>query len=456
MLFQQALPPYAVLSLTVAPPLAGKASRGQVVTIAQAYLRGNWKREFFEAPSVSTWGNGISVWLGELGKVKDILKIDELICATLRGENRPWPTSGDDEFAASFLLRSKYHGVQALLDQRLQTTRGAELGWPKAVVERCRRAAILRAMWEMRHRELLNQVLAGLSNSGVRPILFKGTALSYDLYSSPFLRTRGDTDFIIPLDARDQVCGVLESLGFACQGGVKGEFVNSTAVYSRIDSATGFHELDVHWRISNSHFLSKLLTYEELRSEARPLPTLGRDALAVGAVHALLIACMHRAVHKQCPYFVGGIEYYGGDRLIWLFDIHLLLGELRHSQFDAFLELAERKGLGGVCLEGIEHARACFHSFVPEAVCEALSRLRRTGAASRYLSGSVTYQYYLNFLSVGGAGNKMSFLTQLVFPPEEYMRDLYSQVKPNWLPWLYLRRAMIEIFKRFYRTLAPR
>ena len=384
------------------------------------------------------------------------LEIDELICATLRGESCPWPAIGDDDFVGSFLLRSKYHGVQPLLDQRLQTAQGAELGWPKAVVNKCRRAAILQAMWEMRDRELLNQVLAQLSNSGVRPILFKGAALAYDVYSSPFLRTRGDSDFIIPFDARDQVCTALESLGYSCWLGVKGEFVNNTAVYNRADPITGTHELDVHWRISNSYFLSKLFTYDELLSEARSLPAFGRDALAAGPVHALLIACMHRAVKKQSPYFVEGKEYNSGARLIRLFDIHLLLGELRPAQHDAFLRLAMEKGLEEVCLEAIEHARASFHSFVPKSLCEARSRLRQTEVASRYLSGSATYQYYLNFLAVEGVGNKVSFLRQLFFPPEKYMRAMYSEVQPDWLPWLYLRRAIIEICNRLLRTLVAR
>jgi len=384
------------------------------------------------------------------------LEIDELICATLRGESRPWPAIGDDDFVASFLMRSKYHGVQPLLDQRLQTTQGAELGWPKAVVNKCRSATILQAMWEMRDRELLSQVLAQLSNSGVRPILFKGAALAYDVYSFPFLRTRGDSDFMIPFDDRDQVCTALESLGYNCWFGVKGEFINNTAVYKRADPATGSHELDVHWRISNHYFLSKLFTYEELRSEARSLPALGRDALAAGPVHALLIACMHRAVKKQSPYFVNGKEYNSGARLIRLFDIHLLLGELRPAQHDAFLRLAMEKGLEGVCLEAIGQARAAFHSSVPKALCETRSGLRQTEVASRYLSGSVTYQYYLNFLAIEGIRNKASFLGQLFFPPEKYMRAMYSEVQPDWLPWLYLRRAIIEIFKRLLRTLAAR
>lgn len=388
--------------------------------------------------------------------MKQMLQIEELICATLRGEDPPWPGKGDAEFAAAFLVQAEYHGILALLDRRLQPARGIELGWPKAVVDACRRAAMMQAIWEIRHRDVLNQVLAKLSSIGVSPILFKGSAMAYDLYGLPFLRSRGDTDLIIPYHTRDQVGEALEFLGFSSELGARGDLVSYQAVYSRADPVTCAHVLDLHWRINNSQVLSKLFSYEELNSEARSLPALGPDARAAGPVHALLLACMHRAGHKQTPYFVNDVAYYSGDRLIWLFDIHLLLGELRRSQFDAFLELAERKGLGGVCLEGIEHARARFHGFVPEDVYQALLRLRRTGAASHYLSGSVTYQYYLNFMAVEGAGKKVGFLAQLLFPPEKYMRHMYSQVKPNWLPWLYLRRAAIEVFNRFYRTLSAK
>jgi hypothetical protein len=290
----------------------------------------------------------------------------------------------------------------------------------------------------------------------VRPILFKGTALAYDVYPSPFLRRRGDTDLMIPSHARHQVCEALEPLGFACQFGVRGEFVSNTAVYSRIEPATGSHELDVHWRVSNSYILSKLFSYEDLLCEARPLSALGPDALGAGPAHALLIACMHRAVHKQSPYLVDQIEHYGGDRLIWLYDVHLLLGALTPSQHERFLALAERTGLGTVCLEGIEHARVCFYSVVPQKLREAFFRLESADAVSCYLNGSPIHQYYANLLAVEGARNKLRFVGQLLFPPKNYMRQMYSQVKFNWLPWLYLRRAVIESFKRLYRALGTR
>lgn len=380
--------------------------------------------------------------------------IEELICAALRGESPHWPEESDDELISSLLERSAYHGVQALLHQCLPTEQGFGLGWPKVVTDACRNAAVGQAMWEMRHQALLTQVFARLSNSGVRPILFKGTALAYDVYPSPFLRTRGDTDFIIPSEARDKVCEALESLGFTCWLGERGEFVSNTADYSRSEPVTGSHDLDVHWRVSNSYILSKLFSYEDLRCEARPLPTLGFDVLGAGPVHALLIACMHRAGHKQCPYIVDYVVHYGGDRLIWLYDIHLLLGALTPSQYETFLELAERTGLAGICLEGIEQARACFHSVVPETVCEALAHLGPADAVSRYLNGSVMYQYYANFLAIEGAKNKRRYVMQLLFPPAAYMQQMYPQVKLNWLPWLYLRRAVIESFNRLGRTIA--
>ena len=146
----------------------------------------------------------------------------------------------------------------------------------------------------------------------------------------------------------------------------------------------------MHWRINNSELLSRLFTYEELLAHARPQPKLGPHALAAGPVHALLLACMHRATHKQNPYYVDGMAYYSGDRLIWLYDIHLLLGVLTPAEIDYFIRLASIKGLRAVCLEGIERAQNSFHSSVPPDLFAALGAagternpLHDTSAAGR-------------------------------------------------------------------------
>lgn len=380
-------------------------------------------------------------------------KCDDLACAILRGECPPWPGSREDDFSAAFLLRSEYHGIQSLLDRQLHSARSVKPGWPQAVTDALRRAAAIQAIWEVRHQSILDKALVQLWDIGICPILFKGSALAYEYYPSPALRRRGDTDLIIQSDARMKVDAVLNSIGFECEAD-RGDLNSYQATYSLADPASFSHNLDVHWKISNSQVLSNLFSYEELASESRSLPALSSCAKAVGTIDALLLACMHRASHEQCPYSVNGIEYYGGDRLIWLYDIHLLVGALQSRDYNVFLERAERKGLGGVCLDGIERAHDRFNTSVPERLRDKLFRSRHSGRASRYLSSSVIHQYYLNLQAVEGPQNRLRFLVQLLFPSPKYMQRRYSHVKPDWLPWLYLRRAAIEAFKRVHRTLA--
>jgi hypothetical protein len=250
----------------------------------------------------------------------DSTGVESFLCAFLRGENPPWPHAAGEAFIAGFLEGARYHGVLPLLHDRLQRAPASAQGWPQQVLQACREEAIGHAMWELRHLDLLKQVLAKLAAAGVRPVLFKGTALAYSLYPAGALRARGDTDLIIPPDALPQTTAVLESLGFERGMGTSGEFVAYQTDFTRTE-AGGEHSLDVHWRINNSELLSRLFSYQELLQRACPVPQLSPDALAAGTVDALLLACMHRATHKQNPYYVDEQAHYGGDRLIWFYDI---------------------------------------------------------------------------------------------------------------------------------------
>ena len=247
------------------------------------------------------------------------------------------------------------------------------------VLQDCRAVALAQAMWELRHRDRLNLVLTELANVGVRPVLFKGTALAYGQYADAASRSRGDTDFIIPPESRAMVHKVLRSISFEPGVAVSGDHISYQASYTWAQNEGGEHTLDVHWRINNSELLSRLFTYEELLAHARPLPNLGPHALAAAPVHALLLACMHRATHKQNPYYVDGVAYYSGDRLIWLYDIHLLLGALTTAEIDDFVRLARTKGLRAVCLEGIERAQTSFHTSAPPELLADLGRAWSSG-----------------------------------------------------------------------------
>jgi Uncharacterised nucleotidyltransferase len=378
----------------------------------------------------------------------DLLKAEAFLCSFLRSENLSWPHDTAHTFAANLTLRARYHGVLPLMHDKLQRENKYAQSWPQEVLQACRKDAIEHAMWELRHQDLMGQVLSQLALNGIQPVLFKGTALAYSVYPSGALRIRGDTDLIIPPSELAQFTTILATLSFNTDVSMDGELVAYQTNFHRQELGSGAHTLDVHWRISNSELLSRLFSYQELRKRAQPIARLSQDALAVDIVDALLIACMHRGSHKQNPYYLDGVAYYDGDRLIWLYDIHLLLGKMSSSQFDEFVARATEKGLRAVCLEGIERARGYFHTQVPDEIMFALSHSGPQEPAARYLNGSHLLQTWMDFKALGNVYKQLQFLKETVFPPASYMRSKNPDAAFSFLPWLYLHRAVGGIRKR--------
>lgn len=372
-------------------------------------------------------------------------QIEALICAVLRGERPPAPE--DTALAEAFLARAAYHGVQALLHERLCN---AET-WPAAILQRLREQAIAQAMWEMRHQQVLADVLAELAGIGVQPVLFKGTALAYSLYGNPVLRTRGDSDLIIAAADRPRVVDALASLGFM-QTCLRSRDSSSYQASYRLQAQDGSHHtLDLHWRINDSESLSRLFTYEELRRHATQLDALPPHALAAGPAYALLLACMHRAVSMHTPYYVNGETYFSGNRLIWLYDVHLLAQALTAEQWEAFSDFAERKGLRAICLDGIERTQAAFHTVVPENILAALARPGPTEPASVYLHAGIAKRHWMDFRAIEGMGGKLGLIQELFFPSAAFMRGRFPDARFTWLPWLYVRRILEGIGMRLQR-----
>ncbi len=289
------------------------------------------------------------------------------------------------------------------------------------------------------------EVLGALAGAGIEGVLIKGTALAYSLYPDPGLRTRADTDLLVPVRQRRRALDVLTGLGFSRVLEL-GELTSYQACLTR--EGVGGHSIDLHWQISNSELLARLFSYQELRAGAASLPRLAPQALGISPVHALLIAAMHRAKHEQAPYFCDGQAHHSGDRLIWLYDIHLLAMALTAAQWDGFSTLAARKGLRAICLDGIEQARRCFATPVPAQVLAALADPGPLEPAAAYLRARHLRRRWLDLLAYDGWLRKFRFARDLAFPPAVYMRERFPHARPDWLPWLYLRRALGGLRRR--------
>lgn len=361
--------------------------------------------------------------------------IDGLLSAALRGEVSPWPAGGDATHVARVLARARYHGITGLLCEHA----GRLVDWPDAIRDATRAHAIAAQFWEEQHRRLIAEALAALASIGVEAVLLKGTALAYGHYAQPAWRTRADTDMIVAEPDADRAARALQDLGFVSSAPLSLEVVSRQKEYVK-HVGGNVHAIDLHRRLADAELLSRLLDHSELRSEAAPLPALSPQALGASPVHALLVACLHRAGHRINPYYLDGRAHLGGDRLIWIYDIHLLAGSLEPGDWGVLVSRATAKGLCAVCLDGLAASAAHFATPVPDGVRAALCRSGEP--VTRYLSHGPVARAWMDMAAMPAMDDRLRYIREILFPPAGYMRARYPRSPRVALPLLYARRAV--------------
>ena len=338
---------------------------------------------------------------------------------------------------ADLLEQINFHGVSALLRQE----RAPLANGSPALRDANREAVLARAVWELRHKRIVARVIGALAAAGITSLVIKGTALAYLLYEDPSQRVRGDTDLLIQPENRERARDILLGLGFVTDTAVSGEVISYQHTYSLPVPEGGQHAIDLHWRINNSEVLASLLHYNELLEEAIAVPELCAQARAPGPLHAMLIACMHRAVHRQVPYFVDDTEHYSADRLIWLYDIHLLARNLSDDAWHRLVQCALAKGLASVTLDGLRSSVDHLGSPIPQFVLEELDIHPGEEPPARYLAGSRLQRARLDFAALGSPRRRFCYLRELLAPPRAYMKARYPEAGKCPLVLLYLYRA---------------
>jgi len=312
-----------------------------------------------------------------------------------------------------------------------------------------RKKVVASMVWEENHAKLVSQVLSKFQDKQIPLLLFKGTAQAYGYYQAPHLRERGDTDILIPPKHRETARRILSDLQFATLLQPSEKVVRGANAFFSRDPSGATHEMDLHWQINNSTFLSHLFSIEELFDRAAALPKLHPYARALGPVDALLIACFHRLVHVNSPYWVEGKTYFGGNRLIWLYDIHLLANAMTETDWVLFRDLAKKKGLLEICGAGLKDAKEAFSTNVADHIAQELKLQSPREVPAVYLSSRRYKQLMMNFGAQVGLRNKMTFLRELIFPTPEFMRMYFQDVRFQWLPWMYCVRGFGGLKKIF-------
>ncbi len=372
--------------------------------------------------------------------------IDGLLAAVVSGRPAPWPfradgdgPSGSESSAAAerlFFERGNHHGVLPLVAYTLRQAPPPE-AWPTAVLERLtaigRRAAAAAALAEIE----LERVLAALADADITALLTKGAALSYSHYAAPSLRPRGDTDLFVAASDRAAVQNVLEGLGYERMSSVSGELVTHQFSMMTRRYETIAHVCDIHWRLFNPQALAAVLGYDEALAASVPLAALGGNARALAPEHALLHACLHRVAHH------GHDE---SDRLIWLYDVLLLVEAMDADTLGRFVRHAVDERVAAACLDALSRCAQVLSLQVAPEIGEALRKAVERGddVTAPLLGPSRSYADVLiaDLRALPGWRQRSKLIAEHLFPDRDYMQTRYRIRHRSLLPLYYLRRLI--------------
>ena len=271
----------------------------------------------------------------------------------------------------------------------------------------------LAAASELARRRRLRDVLTVLDAGSVDVLVLKGVALAHWLYPAPWLRESSDVDLLFASRREAERAALLLDVHGHVVPAPADRFQHELACHAR----DGGLALDMHWALSDWPMLDRLPAFAELAQAGLALPELATGARGLDAPHALLHACVHRASN-----LTAGL----GDRLKWLYDLHLLAERLeRDGGWPGWLALAERAGACGICAEGLEASMRTFATRVPKDVLRTLAARRGREPLDAARLADWRYIQWRNVRSLPWS-RRLPWLRARLLPSLGHMRALYG------------------------------
>ncbi len=361
------------------------------------------------------------------------------LAATLRGEMPVFDQarlgSVDD-----VLSMAHDHGVAMLLYEQIKHNPDGRI-YPQALLDRLAEIERNEVASELFRLAEARAALSCLQGAGIPVLVLKGTALAYSLYPEPYLRPRTDTDLLFQDAKAAEAAGVaLEAIGYECLSLMPKPDKNAISfevAYQRTSKHGTSQIMDIHWALANNALYGARFSNAELLTETREIPALGANAKGLGLVHAMAHACMHRVAH---------IPEGQGDKLIWLYDIHLLSSRFTEQDWADFLSIAKQRQLAGAFGSGLQETVTTFNTALPAEVLPLLLKLAKK---ERFKVSKATSSAYIDLHGLFWMthGQRWHWFVQTLFPPVEYMRQRDGLVSAYGLPMAYAKRIYKRIFK---------
>ena len=279
-------------------------------------------------------------------------------------------------------------------------------------------------------------VLGLMAKARITGLLLKGSALAHWAYPQPHLRACSDVDLLLSSrEAAEQLSDRLTASGFQ-RAETSGELVAYELLCRRPVSDKWQIEIDIHWRLANSPLFANVFTFDELMADSVALPNLAPNARGLGRVHALMHACVHRALNLSI-----GV----GDKLKWQYDLEILRANFTFADWGEMVDLSIKKGLAGVVLNSLENAALTFESQLPHEWIAALACAETAEVLDARRLSDWRYMQRMTLKSLPTAFLRLKWLWQRLFPSLDYLRYLYGTQHKSYYFLIFLRiRQMLK------------
>jgi hypothetical protein len=282
---------------------------------------------------------------------------EEFICQGIRGNAKPWSALAGLVSANELLELCSHHGVSPLLFHAASLQKEWQ-DWPPDLKQGLTNSSKSGIAQELFRSQQLAIVLSVLNENGVQCLVTKGEALAKTLYPIPGTRKRSDSDLFIAINDIEVARQAILDAGLVINTPVYKSHQFTARRKSREREIIGF---DIHWRILNAARFARVLTFEEAYAGSIEIPAI-EGARTLNSGDALLLACMHR---------LGNVNH-NRNRLIWIYDIHLLVESMGQRQLEEFAAKARDKNVRSACLDGLSRSIERFQTNVPMSVLKDL------------------------------------------------------------------------------------
>lgn len=354
-----------------------------------------------------------------------------------------WPEWADIDataFAASCVANGVAALVHNLLSKQQQHTRP-----PEALLTALRDVTTRSVVFENQHARLLGEVGNRLAAAGIQPLIFKGSALAYQLYDPPFTRERCDTDMLF--ESKQAALATAEvltkDLGFQGYTTAEGSLISYEKAIYKTDAIGIHHELDIHWQISNNNIYGKTFSFHELSERGVSANIGGHNFQTPCAVDALIIACLHR---------MANMAESTENRLIWLYDIRQISNTLDEANWQELLQRINQKQVAHACLDGIKAAQALFGALLPQQHMAALAEAASHEATPTLFLQPGSGTFIGNVMALPSWRLRALSMLQTLFPPLTYMRHKYGFHAALLSPFYYGWRIVAGATKSLRRS----